>query len=55
MMKEEAVSMAQNDAILEILLVVKKLARRYCVLTGEPLGLRARLPSMKRRGPERRR
>jgi hypothetical protein len=38
-MKEEAVSMAQNDAILEILLVVKKLARRYRVLTGKPLGV----------------
>jgi hypothetical protein len=39
MMKEEAVSMAQNDAILEILLAVKKLARRYRVLTGKPLGV----------------
>ena len=38
-MKKEAVSMAQNDAILEILLAAKKLARRYRVLTGKPLGV----------------
>jgi hypothetical protein len=39
MMKEEAVSMAQNDAILESLLVMKKLAGRYRVPTGKPLGI----------------
>jgi hypothetical protein len=39
MIKEEAVSGAQNDAILEILRAVKKLARRYRVLTGKPLGV----------------
>jgi hypothetical protein len=37
MMKVEAVSMAQNDAVLEILPTVKKLTRRERELIGKPL------------------